>query len=319
MPNKGYKPTLAQLRSFVTVAEYKHFGTAASKLGISQPSLSQGLVALENGLGIKLIERSTRRVIVTPQGESLLPHARAALDAADAFVATSRGERGTLEGTITIGIIPTIAPYLLPHLLAELAQTYPNCEPRIVEQQTAHLTTELREGHIDVAIMALPVDAQGLSDIELYTEPFVAVAPEGRLHSAGRTLTLEDLGTMELLLLDDGHCLRDQVVDLCKRGDAHAKPTSMTVSRASSLTTVVQLVVAGHGSTLLPLSAVTTECSRPGLDRFEFDPEVGAGRTIGLVYRASAAQSEEFAALGELVRAAYTRATVQAEAAGLHS
>ena len=117
MNNKEYKPTLAQLRTFVTIAENRHFGTAASKLNISQPSLSQALVALETGLGIQLIERSTRKVIVTPTGEALLPYAKATLEAADAFVAHARGAHGVLSGPLNIGIIPTIAPYILPTLL----------------------------------------------------------------------------------------------------------------------------------------------------------------------------------------------------------
>ncbi|MCP1387234.1 LysR substrate-binding domain-containing protein [Corynebacterium sp. TA-R-1] len=314
MPNRTYKPTLAQLRTFVTVAENKHFGTAAAKLGISQPSLSQGLVALETGLGIQLIERSTRKVIVTPKGEALLPYAKAALDAAEAFVARSRGTEGTLAGTATIGIIPTIAPYILPHLLAELSQTYPQCEPRIVEEQTDRLISQLRDGQIDVAVLALPVDAPGLETVELYREPFVAITPAGHFGAEERVLSLDDLGDLELLLLDDGHCLRDQIVDLCKLAHTTPSGTSLSVTRAASLTTIVQLVVAGLGSTLVPLSAVETECGRPGLDLYTFEEGADAERVIGLAYRASSTRADEFAALGTLVANAYERAIAPTEA-----
>ena len=177
MNNKEYRPTLAQLRTFVTIAENKHFGTAAAKLDISQPSLSQALVALEQGLDLQLIERSTRKVIVTSAGEELLPFAKAALEASDAFLARARGTNGTLSGPLTIGIIPTIAPYILPTLLQSITDSYPELEPRFVEEQTQHLLTKLREGSIDLAITALPTEASGMVEVPLYTESFTAVTP----------------------------------------------------------------------------------------------------------------------------------------------
>lgn len=156
MSTKEYRPTLAQMRTFVTIAENKHFGTAANKLSISQPSLSQALVALENGLGVQLIERSTRKVIVTPVGEELLPYAKATLEAADTFLAHSRGANGTLSGPLTLGLIPTVAPYLLTGVLTGFKDNYPELEPRIVEEQTKHLLQQLRDGQIDAGVIALP-------------------------------------------------------------------------------------------------------------------------------------------------------------------
>lgn len=308
MGNKEYRPTLSQLRTFVTIAENKHFGTAATKLNISQPSLSQALVALETGLGIQLIERSTRKVIVTPRGEALLPYAKAALDAADAFVARSRGTEGTLAGPITIGVIPTIAPYLLPHLLPEITERFPACEPHIVEEQTDHLVAKLRDGQIDVAVLALPLSANGLDQVELYREPFIAVTPQGHALTGRDDLTLANLSELELLLLDDGHCLRDQIVDLCKLADAHRSVNAQSVTRAASLTTIVQLVIAGLGSTLIPLSAVGTECCRPGLELARFTPEARAERSVGLAYRSSTSRQEDFNELGALVAGAYEAA-----------
>lgn len=309
MGNKKYKPTIAQLRTFVTVAEQKHFVSAANKLGISQPSLSQALAALESGLGIQLIERSTRRVIVTPIGEQLLPFAKATLEAADAFVAHSRGAGGELAGPLNIGIIPTVAPYILPTLLTLIAEEFPELEPRIVENQTENLLQRLRDGHIDVAILATPTGATGVTEIPLYDEAFAIVTnPDNPLAGRG-DLTLDALRDLELLLLDDGHCLRDQIVELCQLAEVDRSPGAQSATRAASLTTVVQLVVAGLGSTLVPMSAVATECARPGIAVSAFADGVEAKRTVGLVMRSSSRRQQEFTRLGELITRAFEKAT----------
>lgn len=309
MGNKEYKPTIAQLRTFVTVAEQKHFVSAANKLGISQPSLSQALAALESGLGIQLIERSTRRVIVTPIGEQLLPFAKATLEAADAFVAHSRGAGGELAGPLNIGIIPTVAPYILPTLLTLIAEEFPELEPRIVENQTENLLQRLRDGHIDVAVLATPTGATGVTEIPLYDEAFAVVTnPDNPLAGRG-DLTLDALRDLELLLLDDGHCLRDQIVELCQLAEVDRSPGTQSATRAASLTTVVQLVVAGLGSTLVPMSAVATECTRPGIAVSAFADGVEAKRTVGLVMRSSSRRQQEFARLGELITRAFEKAT----------
>lgn len=309
MGNKEYKPTIAQLRTFVTVAEQKHFVSAANKLGISQPSLSQALAALESGLGIQLIERSTRRVIVTPIGEQLLPFAKATLEAADAFVAHSRGAGGELAGPLNIGIIPTVAPYILPTLLTLIADEFPELEPRIVENQTESLLQRLRDGHIDVAVLATPTGATGVTEIPLYDEAFAIVTnPDHPLAGRG-DLTLDALRDLELLLLDDGHCLRDQIVELCQLAEVDRSPGAQSATRAASLTTVVQLVVAGLGSTLVPMSAVATECARPGIAVAAFADGVEAKRTVGLVMRSSSRRQQEFARLGELITRAFEKAT----------
>ena len=309
MGNKEYKPTIAQLRTFVTVAEQKHFVSAANKLGISQPSLSQALAALESGLGIQLIERSTRRVIVTPIGEQLLPFAKATLEAADAFVAHSRGAGGELAGPLNIGIIPTVAPYILPTLLTLIAEEFPELEPRIVENQTENLLQRLRDGHIDVAVLATPTGATGVTEIPLYDEAFAVVTnPDNPLAGRG-DLTLDALRDLELLLLDDGHCLRDQIVELCQLAEVDRSPGAQSATRAASLTTVVQLVVAGLGSTLVPMSAVATECARPGIAVSAFADGVEAKRTVGLVMRSSSRRQQEFARLGELITRAFEKAT----------
>lgn len=308
MGNKEYRPTLAQLRTFVTIAENRHFGTAANKLNISQPSLSQALVALESGLGVQLIERSTRKVIVTSTGEKLLPLAKATLEAAENFVAHSRGANGVLAGPLSIGIIPTLAPYILPEFLHLTREFYPELKPRIVEDQTEQLIQQLRDGHIDLALLALPASATGVNEYPLFDEQFIVVT-NSEHEAAGRSdLTLDVLDELNLLLLDDGHCLREQIVDLCRLVNAAPHADADSATRASSLTTIMQLVGAGLGSTLIPPSAIATECTRPGLGLATFDEGVVAQRTIGMVCRSSSSRTAAYEKLGALVTRAHRHA-----------
>ncbi|HIW92465.1 MAG TPA: hydrogen peroxide-inducible genes activator [Candidatus Corynebacterium avicola] len=305
MVNKPYRPTISQLRTFVTIAEHGHFGAAAQRLGISQPSLSQALAALENGLGVQLIERSTRRVIVTPVGSSLLPFAQATVDSLDAFVSHAKGAQGHLSGPVSIGMIPTIAPFILPSLLRSLPGLAPDMEPRIVEEKTANLVESLRHGGLDAAVLASPEDGSGLSHIDLYHEEFVLVVPADHDYAGRTDLTVEDLDGLELLLLDDGHCLRDQVLDLCRSSSLTVEPAS-SVTRAASLSTIVQCVIGGLGCTLVPMSAVTAECDRPGLGLARFAGGArSAGRTVSLAYRTSSHRGEDFSVLADAVIAAY--------------
>ena len=317
MSNKEYRPTLAQLRTFATIAECKHFGTAASKLSISQPSLSQALVALETGLGVQLIERSTRKVIVTPAGEKLLPYAKSTLDAADSFLTHARGANGTLTGPLTVGMIPTVAPYILPSMLSIVAEQFPDLEPHIVEDQTRYLLSLLRDGAIDVAVMALPSEAPGIKEIPLYDEEFLVVVPADHPFAGRQDLQLSALDDLDLLLLDDGHCLHDQIIDLCRRADINPVSYTTSVTRASSLTTIMQLVVAGLGATLIPVSAVPWECSRPGLATAAFGPSVTANRRIGLVYRSSSSRTEEFEQFASVLRRSFMNALEQARESGI--
>ncbi|MEV0333792.1 hydrogen peroxide-inducible genes activator [Nocardia sp. NPDC050717] len=297
MTDQTYQPTLSQLRAFVAVAEYRHFGTAAARLTVSQPTLSQALASLENGLGLQLIERSTRRVLVTAAGMRLLPQAMATLEAADRFVASATGDG--LGGVLRLGIIPTVAPYVLPELLPELRRKLPSLVPQVVEDQTARLLDGLRTGVLDVALLALPTEAPGLVEIPLYSEEFVLVTPRGH-ELAGRTdLSVPALADLPLLLLDEGHCLRDQTLEVCRTAEVH--PGAVGDTRAASLTTVVQCVAGGLGVTLVPEMAVAAETARGTLDTARFaDP--APGRTIGLAYRASSARAEDYEYLAAVIR-----------------
>lgn len=297
MSDQSYQPTLSQLRAFVAVAEHRHFGAAATSLDVSQPTLSQALAALENGLGLQLIERSTRRVLVTEAGRRLLPQAIATLDAADRFLSAANGD--TLGGVLRMGIIPTVAPYLLPALLPTLRRRLPALTPRIVEDRTARLLDELRTGSLDVAVLALPADVPGVVEIPLYAEDFVVVVPAGH-ELAGRTdLAPAALDTLPILLLDEGHCLRAQTLELCR--SAEIRPGAAGDTRAASLSTVVQCVAGGLGVTLIPEMAVAAETGRGALDIVRFAAPA-PGRTLGLVYRASTARADDYAYLAEVIR-----------------
>lgn len=310
MANKEYRPTVSQLRTFVTIAENGHFGAAAQRLGISQPSLSQALAALEQGLGVQLIERSTRKVIVTPVGQTLLPYAQATLDSIDAFVSHARGARGGLAGPMNIGMIPTVAPFILPALLRQLSETAPSLQPRIVEEKTANLVDSLRQGGLDAAVVASPVNSSAIRSTDIYTEEFVLVLPEGHPFGGRRDIRVDELEGLDLLLLDDGHCLRDQVLDLCRAVPGSRDP-SRAVTRAASLSTIVQCVVGGLGSTLVPLSAVAAECDRPGLTLATFAGGAAtAGRTVSLSYRSSSNRADDFAVITEAVSRAYQDSVV---------
>ncbi|MFI1916907.1 hydrogen peroxide-inducible genes activator [Nocardia sp. NPDC020380] len=298
MTDQTYQPTLSQLRAFVAIAEYRHFGTAAARLSVSQPTLSQALASLENGLGLQLIERSTRRVLVTPAGKRLLPQAIATLEAADRFVASAAGSGP--GGTLRMGIIPTVAPYVLPTLLPELRTQLPGLVPHVIEDQTARLLDGLRSGVLDVALLALPTEASGVVEIPLYTEEFVLVVPRGHGYAGRPDLKPSDLDSVPLLLLDEGHCLRDQTLDLCRANDAH--PGTVGDTRAASLATVVQCVAGDLGVTLIPEMAVAAETSRGTLEIARFAAPA-PGRTLGLAYRASTARTDDYIRLAEIIRA----------------
>ncbi|BBY08806.1 hydrogen peroxide-inducible genes activator [Mycobacterium noviomagense] len=301
MTDKTYQPTVAGLRAFAAVAEKQHFGSAATTLGVSQSTLSQALAALETGLGVQLIERSTRRVFLTPEGRQLLPHAQAAIDAVDAFTAAAAGASDPLEGSMRLGLIPTVAPYVLPTVLGGLADRLPALTLRVVEDQTERLLAALREGALDAALIALPAEASGITEIPIYDEDFVLALPPGHPLSGKRRVPPAALAQLPLLLLDEGHCLRDQALDLCRKAGIQAEVAN---TRAASLATAVQCVTGGLGVTLIPQSAVAVEAARSRLGLAQFATP-RPGRRIGLVFRSSSGRDAAYrrlaAIIGELV------------------
>ncbi|MDT5256405.1 MAG: LysR family transcriptional regulator, hydrogen peroxide-inducible s activator [Mycobacterium sp.] len=303
MPDKIYQPTIAGLRAFVAVAEKQHFSGAATTLGVSQSTLSQALAALETGLGTQLLERSTRRVFLTTEGRQLLPRALAVIEAVDAFTAAAAGAADPLQASMRLGLIPTVAPYVLPTLLAGLAEQLPSLTLRVIEDQTERLLALLREGALDAALIALPADAVGVTAIPIYDEDFVLALPPEHPLSGKRRVPTTALAQLPLLLLDEGHCLRDQALDVCHTAGVRAE---LANTRAASLATAVQCVSGGLGVTLIPQSAVPVEAARSRLGLAQFAAP-RPGRRIGLVFRSSSDRDESYrqlaAVIGELIGA----------------
>ncbi len=303
MTDKSFQPTLAGLRAFVAVAEKRHFGSAATTLGVSQSTLSQALAALETGLGRHLVERSTRRVRVTPEGVQLLPLAQGVIDAAEAFTAAAAGASDPLQGSMRLGLIPTVAPYVLPAVLAGLTQKLPALTLRVVEDQTERLLSSLRDGALDAALISLPASTDGLTAVGIYDEDFVLALPPGHPLSGRRRVPVSALADLPLLLLDEGHCLRDQALDVCQHAGVRA---DVADTRAASLATAVQCVAGGLGATLLPRSAAPVESARSRLALAEFAAP-RPSRRVGLVFRSSTGRDDAYrrlaAMIGELVSA----------------
>jgi LysR family hydrogen peroxide-inducible transcriptional activator len=297
MSDKSYQPTLAGLRAFVAIAEKQHFSSAATTLGISQSTLSQALSALETGLGVHLVERSTRRVFLTAEGRQLLPHAQAVIEASNAFAAAAVGASDPLQGSIRLGLIPTVAPYVLPTVLAGLAERLPTLTVRVIEDQTERLLTGLREGSVDAALIALPAEASGIAEIPIYDEDFVLALPPRHPLAGKRRVPPTALAQLPLLLLDEGHCLRDQALDVCRKAGVRA---DLANTRAASLATAVQCVAGGLGVTLIPQSAVPVETARSRLELAHFAAP-RPGRRIGLVFRSSSGRDRPFRRLAHVI------------------
>jgi LysR family hydrogen peroxide-inducible transcriptional activator len=239
---------LKDLRYLVAVADQRHFGRAAARCYVSQPTLSAQLKKLEESLGVQLIERTPNNVRLTAAGEEIVARARGILEASDEVVALARTQRDPLGGRLRVALLPTIGPYLLPHVAPQLRKSLPRLELRLYEYQTAPMVEKLHGGELDLGILALPVELGGLEARELYREPFVVALPERHALAAKDNLRVADLKGETLLLLEDGHCLRDQALEVCSRAGVR-DPQDF---RATSLETLRQMVATGAGVTLLP-------------------------------------------------------------------
>jgi len=239
---------LKDLRYLVAVADTRHFGQAAERCYVSQPTLSAQLKKLEDYLGVQLVERRPRHVSLTPAGEQIVQRARRMLEASDEVVTIARNHRDPLAGPLRVALLPTIGPYLLPQVAPEIHKALPRLELMLYEYQTGPMLEKLRAGEIDVGILALPVELDGLEARELYAEPFVLAMPDTHRLAKKQTVRTEDLESEPLLLLEDGHCLRDQALEVCAHVGVHEKQDF----RATSLETLRQMVATGAGITLLP-------------------------------------------------------------------
>ena len=291
-------PSLAQLRAFVALARTRRFGDAADDLGVTQPAVSAALHALEGQLGGQLVERSPRGVLLTPLGASLLPSAERVLASLDELLAEGRRAGRPHSGPLRLGVIPTIAPYLLPTLLGDLRQSFPELAPEVTEGQTRLLLEGLAAGELDLLVLALPTGRPEVRELPLYWEEFLLLVPADHELAGRSELPLATLAGLEVLLLEEGHCLRDQAVDVCRLAGASGR-----TARAASLTTLSQLVAARLGVTLLPASAVPVEVGE-GLATARFGGSPRPGRRVGLVQRASTPRAGEHEELARSLRAA---------------
>lgn len=287
--------TLKQLRYFDALARHGHFGRAADACAISQPALSMQIKDLEETLGTALFERGARRVRLTNLGEALALRVRDILRSVDELADLARASRDKLVGRLRIGVIPTIAPYLLPTIIGRLASSHEGLDIHVRETQTSRLVQELAEGRIDTAIVALPVSEPSLTEVALFEEEFVLVRPgKDRGEPVPRR---EKLREMKLLLLEEGHCFRDQALSFC---DLHtARPRELL--DGSSLSTLVQMVSAGIGVTLIPEMAVAVETRSASVSVARFGSP-RPSRTIGMVWRAQSPLVSQLIQISEVVR-----------------
>jgi LysR family hydrogen peroxide-inducible transcriptional activator len=291
---------LRDLRYLVALAEERHFGKAAERCFVSQPTLSAQIRKLEDYLGVALVERQPKRVSLTETGEKIVARARLVLQEADAIVEIARTDRDPLSGALRLALIPTVGPYLLPHVVGPLRKAVPRLKLMLYEYQTAPLLEKLRAGELDCGIIALPMPTEGLETEVLYDEPFTLAVPANHPLADRDRVRLEDIKDETLLLLEDGHCLRDHALSVCSRIRLNQEQDY----RATSLETLRQMVAAGHGITLLPeLAAATPVGTARGLKIKAFTRPAPV-RTIGAVWRKSTTRGKAIDAVIAAIRAA---------------
>ncbi|MEM6760150.1 MAG: hydrogen peroxide-inducible genes activator [Pseudomonadota bacterium] len=287
--------TLKHIRYFEALARHEHFGRAAEHCAISQPALSLQIKELEAMMGAPLVERSTRHLRLTPLGTAFLTRARRVLSEVDEMGALVRAAEGPLTGPFRLGIIPTMAPYMLPQIMATLGPLFPGLDLRPRESVTETLLSKLQQAELDVAIVALPVSEPALREFKLFDEDFVLIRAR-----ADADLPVPDLARMKemrLLLLEEGHCFRDQALSFCDL--SAAQPSYMM--EGSSLSTLVQMVGAGMGVTLVPEMAVTQETQTADVSVSRLAAPAPK-RTVGMVWRDSNPLSAKFMEVGSVLR-----------------
>ncbi|MBT8154760.1 hydrogen peroxide-inducible genes activator [Epibacterium ulvae] len=282
--------TLRQLKYFEALAQQGHFGRAADAANVSQPALSVQIKELEANLGMSLFERTARSVQLTSFGEEFRTRAQEILRAVDELGDLARAAKQGLAGRLRLGVIPTVAPYLLPQVVTGLGARYPQLEFRIRETQTQHLTRAIKDCQLDTAIMALPVGETGFVEHPLFDEDFVLVRPVS--DAKNPVPSQESLREMQLLLLEEGHCFRDQALSFCELRPSQSRE----VMDGSSLSTLVQMVNAGLGVTLLPEMAVPVETRSADVSIARF-VSLRPSRKIGMVWRRTNPMGDKLAGL----------------------
>jgi len=291
-------PTIRQLQYLVAVVDLNHFGRAAERCRVTQSTLSAGIAELENLLQACLIERTRRTVRITPLGEEIAEQARALLDAASDIAETARSAEAPLSGRFRLGVIPTIAPYVLPRVLAQLRKAYPDLRLYLREGQTAALIDQLRHGELEAALIALPYEIGDLETLALGADPLWAVLPKSHPLAEARSLSPDDLAGEELLLLEDGHCLRDHALVACRIG----RPRAAGGFQSASLYTLVEMAANGLGITFVPEIAITAGLLKgSAVAARPLGPD-SPPRSLALVWRKSYRREGDLAALGAYMR-----------------
>lgn len=292
------QPTLKQLKYLCAVAEHQHFGHAAKACHVSQSTLSASIVELEDALSASLVERNNRNVLLTSLGLEVVDRARGVLTDIDDLVALCDASGEPFQGKIRLGVIPTIAPFVLPKLLKALRLVHPDCTLFVREDLSQVLVNALQVGDLDVLLLALPFPADNVDTLALFDDPFyLAALPNSRLAMTTKLKT-SDLAGSEMLLLEEGHCLRDHALEACKLREQDIR----VPYQATSLTTIVQMVANGIGATLLPKMATEAGITEgTGLVLKPFD-EADVSRNIGLMWRKKTPRKQEFGLLGDFIK-----------------
>jgi LysR family hydrogen peroxide-inducible transcriptional activator len=289
---------LRDLRYLTSLADLGHFGRAAEACRVSQPTLSTQIKKLEGELGVTLLERAPRRVLLTPAGRDIVERAKRVLVEVEQMREVARRHCDPEAGSVRLGVFPTLGPYLLPHLIPKIRARYPRLELLLVEEKTDVLLAMLREGRLDAALLALPLREEWLHAEPLFSEPFLLAVPNDHPLAERPDVAMADLSDYPLLLLEDGHCLRDQALEVCRLAGVGEKEGF----RATSLETLRQMVASGVGITLLPMLAVTPPV--PASENLRLLPFKGVApsRRIALVWRPSTARTEFLCGLAALIR-----------------
>jgi LysR family transcriptional regulator, hydrogen peroxide-inducible genes activator len=294
--------TLRQLRYLSALARHGHFGRAAEACAVTQPALSMQIRDLERTLGVAVVERRPGDVMLTDVGREVARRGEDVLAASRDLVDFARHRSGLLTGRLTLGVIPSLAPYLLPRILPRLQSRFPELRLELRETQTRQLVEDIKNGTLDAALLALPVGEADLDAIALFEDLFLLAVPASDPRPETVRVAAGDIDQGRLILLEDGHCLRDQALAFCTSAPGRNAGAAGNAFAASSLTTVMQMVANGYGVTLIPQIAADVEGRD---DRVKFlrlkNPE--PGRSIGLVFRRTSPRKADFAALGEVVKA----------------
>jgi LysR family hydrogen peroxide-inducible transcriptional activator len=288
--------TLRQLKYLEALGEHRHFGRAAEACAVTQPALSMQIRELEKVLGVELVERRPGEVVLTDIGIEVLRRGGRVLSETRDLIDFARHHGRPLTGRLRLGVIPTIAPYLLPCILPALQRRCPELRVELRESQTKVLLDELARGALDLVMLALPVAEGELEAMPLFDDPFLLAVPAGDPHPKSAPVNVEDIDHERLILLEEGHCLRDQALAYCGNG-GHGNAMGLG---ATSLTTVMQMVANGYGVTLVPQVAVDVEVRDVRIKLLRLAPPQ-PGRTIGLVWRQTSPRKVDFIALGRLV------------------